>query len=450
MILAADLGSTRFKAALFASDGTRLAQDALATPYRMQAPGVAELDPHEVRQVFFRLVSRVLARAGSPASAIRRVALTGQAQTFCVCDRDGRALGPLLGWSDLRAEREMPMLSAPMIARFHAVTGVPAPDPRLMLSKVAWCLRHLEPPPGFRVMSLSSWLAIGLGAPHAIDINQAAMTGLYSIPDGAWWEEALAAAGLEAPQAGRLVAAGEALATDAGPGSPGFAPGLEVIHAGNDHSAAAFGCGDGGPLLTLGTAGVLYRRIADRTGPFSPKGLWGPFPGGGWYELHATDAIGSAVHWADRHLFGNDDVARFVGRAFAKSAGGTDPYFNLLQWGGRSAWSKADDPGRMAYAVIEATVFAMRTLCGLVADFGDGPVRVLGGGAGFDAWMQLLADALDRPVVRAHADGLDGAALLAGGSPRPGPAPEPFFPDPVRVGLLGERHGAWSRFTDAS
>ncbi len=85
---------------------------------------------------------------------------------------------------------------------------------------------------------------------------------------------ALMATGIQADQLGGLVKIGEVL-----PGNPHaqgseFAQDLEVVMAGNDHAAGAVGsgCSARRSILTLGTAGVLYRHAGNHPGPYSGRG----------------------------------------------------------------------------------------------------------------------------------------------------------------------------------
>lgn len=60
--------------------------------------------------------------------------------------------------------------------------------------------------------------------------------------------------------------------------------------------------------MQLGAAYAIDSNLAAISG----HGLWGPYPGGGYYDLfHITRAC-SALDWADKNLFGSLDSQRFV------------------------------------------------------------------------------------------------------------------------------------------
>jgi xylulokinase len=446
MILAADIGSTWLKASLFAPDGRRFPVAEAPLDYMVRNSERAEIDPLALRRTFLDLIDQALTLAGCSRGDLRRVAITSQAQTFCLCDAAGIPLTPMLGWTDARAAAEAEELQDRIGPAFHRNTGFPEVSPLSTLAKVLWWSRQGKLPADARVVQISSWLAMSLGAPHGTDTNLAAMSGLFSTPNHTWWGEALEASSLGATQLGIVVDPGVPLPT-AAPGRPsGFAPELEVLLCANDHTAGAVasGCRSGNPILTLGTAGVIYRNSGKQPGPFSNTGVWGPFPGGGYYELLFLPHACSALDWADGFLFGKVDSARLVGRALASGIPSSAPFFDPSLWGGENAWSAEGSPDEMAYAALEGIAFGLRALDENALGNGHGAVTALGGGSRLDLWLQLLADVFKRPFVRGTRDGLDGAAMIAGVPLVPESCKETVFhPDPARSRFLDDRFLKW-------
>lgn len=447
MILAADIGSTWLKAALFAPDGRRFPVAKAPLDYRVRSFERAEIDPLALRRTFLDLIDRALTLAGCSRADLRRIAITSQAQSFCLCNPAGIPLTPMLGWTDARAGTEAEDLQRRLGSTFHRTTGFPAVSPLSTLAKVLWWSRHGGLPPDVRVVQISSWLAMALGAPHVTDTNLAAMCGLFSIPDHNWWDEALDVAGLSrAAQLGSVVDPGVPLPTAEENRPSGFIPELEVVLAANDHTAGAVACGcrSGKPVLTLGTSGVIYRHAGKQSGPFSPTGVWGPFPGGGYYELLFLSHACSALDWADGFLFGKVDSVRLVERALANGLPCSAPFFDPSRWGSGNAWSDRGTPEEMAYATLEGIAFALSALGGSALGRSEGAITVLGGGSRLGRWVQLLADVFKRPCVCGTRDGLDGAAAIAGIPLAPcGEKESHFLPDSVRSHFLDDRFLKW-------
>jgi xylulokinase len=448
MILAVDLGSTNFKAALFAEDDRRIGEASRALPYEIQTSSRAELSPESVVGCFFEVLAGTLTAAGAAADKVRRISLTSQAQTFCICDDKGNPISPLFGWTDLRAEEEAVELQGLLGDSFHRETGWPKVRPGHMLSKLLWWRKQHGLPGDHRIVSLPSYLAMQLGAQHTSDSNLAAMSGFYSIPDKRWWAGAIEAAGISARQLGLVVETGNPVSTRSESRPPGYSASLEIVFAGNDHTAGAVGCGcrKGRSVMTLGTAGVYYRWDSRAPGPFSSHGLWGPYPGDGYYELfHITHAC-SALDWADKYLFGSVDSPRFVDSAKKVEVDADTPFFDPERWGNDAAWSSRTNVEEMAYAVLEGIAFALRECTG-EARVKDEEILILGGGSRLDLWVQLLANTFQCPFTRATHDGLDGAASLAGLSlPEDGRSKNArrFLPEFAKTGILESRYRLWS------
>lgn len=417
MILAADLGSTNFKAAVFAPEGRRLGEVAEPVPYEIHTSSRAELSPAAVVEAFDTVLAGALSVAGVPAADVRRLALASQAQTFCLCDRDGTALGSFTGWSDQRAGDEAAELQSVLGDSYHATSGWPRPLSGQLAAQALWTIRHTGAARLANFVTLPSYLALQVGAPFVLDRNLAAMTGLYDIPGRGWWAAALDATGLRPEQLGTLVDTGQAVPT-VNFRTRGLRCGVaprEVVLAGNDHTAAAAGCGCSPwrSVLTIGTAGVFYRRPpSGGIGPFSSEGCWGPYPGGGYYELRYVADACSALDWADHVLFGRIDSAAFVSAAREAETPG-EVRFDPARWGSPEAWTGKGTRGQKALAVLEGIALALR---GLAPEkiASNAEILVMGGGSRLDFWVQMLADKFGCRLTRSRRDGVTGGAVLAG------------------------------------
>lgn len=415
-ILAADLGSTNFKVALFDGAGTRVSEGSRPLPYLVRIPTRAEMDPAAVMACFMGCVEDALRAAGLPASAIRRIAFTSQAQTCCICDESGQPRGPFLSWMDSRAEEEADFLRAKLGEEYHAQTGWPQLSPSHTISMALWLEKNQGLRPTDKIVLLPSFLAMQLGAPHVSDNNIAPMSGFYSIPRNTWWNRALEVSGFSADQLGTVVAPGQPISTQPKTRPAEFSQELEIVLAGNDHTAGAMGgeCTVRRPIMTLGTAGVLYRLASDCVGPFSSGGLWGSYPGGGYYELLHIGHACSALDWADEFLFGVVDSPRFADRASEASITPNSPFFDPSRWGSAAAWSRDAGVNEKAYAVMEGILFALLNTAPPASLKDAQEMVVLGGGNRLFFWLQLAADIFRCPLRQGMSDGLTGAARLAG------------------------------------
>ncbi len=409
-VLALDCGSTNFKAALFDDGLQRLSQAARPLPSLNYGAQCVELDAEETWQIASALLQQTCQQAGVTFSQVARLAITSQAQTFLLLDEQNQPLTPLISWLDRRADGLAAHLRAALGDEFARHCSFAEPMPQLQVAKLFWL--HKNAPDLLAraacIASLPTWLALRLGAPAALDDNLAAMSGLYSLPAQAYWPAALALCGVSEAQLPSVVPVGSAL--------PAGAPRLTL--AGNDQTCGAYGndCQLNAWVATLGTALVAYRRAGQSPGPYHPRGCWGPYPGGGYYELAVRDFGCAALDWARTLLFPLGPLEQFM-TAAAQAAPGSaaPPLFYPDLTGSPTAWVGEGTAGERALAVLEGISFSLRGLLfdELGADQRLERLIVTGGGSRSDFWLQLLADILGVAVQRAAGDALLGAARLA-------------------------------------
>jgi xylulokinase len=415
MILAIDCGSTNHKVALFDGELRRLADGSRPLPYAVRQAGRVEFAPERFWQDTLGLIRQVCAAARVHPRQIRTVTLASQAQTFTLLNEAGEPVLPFLSWADKRARAEAAELQARLSGDFHRHCSFPSPLPQLQLCKLLWAARHLSPWPGpLKVLSLPAFLAWKLASLHLTDPNLAAMTGLYSLALKQWWPEALALCGLASEHCGQTVELGTAMSARRPCADLELSPEVQVVLAGNDQTAGAYANGlrSTGLVVTLGTALVVYRFAGETGGPFSPAGCWGPYPGGGFYELVTRDEGGLALDWAVAQLLPGNEAGFF--EAAAKARPGSARFWPERMHAA-AAWSGPADMAARARAVLEGLCFSVREL---VQSLGPGrtddhPVTVIGGGSASAFWLQMLANVLARPLVRGRGDILLGAAMLA-------------------------------------
>ncbi len=471
VILAIDCGSTNHKVALFDDELRRLASSSTPVQYTVRDAQRVEFDPERIWQDTILIAMQACVRARIEPRQITTIAIASQAQTFTILTPEGRPIVPFLSWADKRAHAESLELKEKLGHGFHRHCSFPAPIPQLQLSKLLWCARHLPealsarapylpslatdrrlPITDLRIVSLPSFLALRFAGFHVTDTNLAAMSGLYSQAQAAWWPEAVAAAGWPVECLGRLVHPGVPIVANSACPELDLAPDVHVVLAGNDQTAGAYAnmacLGTGvacsatdsdpgdlaesghssppdvemqGLVLTLGTALVAYRFAGENPGPFDPAGCWGPFPGGGFYELVTRDEGCAALDWAVTRLTPGDEAAFFD---LAASAPIGRAQFYPQQMHTPDAWRGSSDPAARARAVLEGISFSLRDMLGHAERPGhsspsSAPITVIGGGSVSALWLQILANVLNRSVTRGHGDILLGAAMIA----RPGIQP---------------------------
>jgi xylulokinase len=416
MILSIDCGSTNHKAALFDRTLVRRADCSVPVTYLVRDEERVEFDAEQLWRDTLSLILECCLRAGISPESIQTIALTSQAQTFTVVDKSGHAVMPFLSWADKRARSEAAELTRVLGEGFHRQTSFPDPAAQLQVSKLAWLRRHHPEwlTLAHAVVSLPSFLAWRLAGLNGTDTNLAAMSGLYSCVNNEWWAPALAACGVQPGQMSEVVPVGHAVEARRPCDEIKFAPKLKVVFAGNDQTAGAYAnsCQSGGRILTLGTALVAYCYAGESSGPFCTTGCWGPYPGGGYYELATFDEGAAALDWSVEKLMPGAE-REFMSMTRSSLPGAC--FFYPQRMYTDAAWSGCANLASRARATLEGICFRARQLLesGLKASAGDRPLTVIGGGSQSDFWLEILANVLNCAVGRGQGDILLGAAMMA-------------------------------------
>ena len=423
MILALDLGSTSFKAAVLDDSLQPVGHGSEAIRYHHGAAGEVEISIPLARRAVRNSLAAALRQAGLPASALTAIAITSQAQTFTIVDRRRRALLPFLSWQDGRAEaacRRLQRLKAMDDFPQHASFGTILPA--LQLSQLAH-LRQTRPEvlhSSHRIQPLPTYFIAQWTGRFVTDENLAAMSGLFSIPMRSWWPAALRATRVEAAQLPEVQAMGSmAGITGRGAKAFGLPCGLPVVLAGNDQTAGGYAAGlreKKAVLLTLGTAQVAYQFSTALPRPH-PSLVRGPFPRGGFYAMAADGWGGNLIQWAKTILAdGATDEAFFqlVARGQPGCQGlrlEPEAHANRFAWRQLSPHHTSAD---LARSVIECLC---HRLAALLAELGPAAARqrvlVAGGGRLSSAWLAILSQTLGGSIHPTEAQPLHGAARLA-------------------------------------
>lgn len=443
LILSLDCGSTNFKAALFDGGLHRLAEAKL--PVQSLSHGIdrVELDPGEVWRTTVELLELTCQRIGLSFDQVTRLAITSQAQTFLLLDENGEPLTPLISWLDRRAVELLPQVQQALGKDFSQHCSFSSPLAQMQVGKLLW-IKQFAPDLLARtrlIAPLPTWLGLRLGSVAAIDSDIAAMSGLYSLQSGGYWQPALELCGIQGNQLPALVKAGTALPSSR----------QDLILAGNDQTCGAIGndCQRDVWVVALGTALVAFRLAGRNPGPFHATGCWGMYPLGGYYEYAVQNYGCAALDWAHQALFPGGDMGDFFTSAqkAMPSTPTTRLFFYPDQIGTPSAWIGDGSPAEMALSVLDGIGYALRSLIfdELGATGGLHKLIVTGGGSRSDFWLQLLADILGIGIQRGDGDSLLGAARLASPEtvPPQGASSPIWLPDPARAAAYNDNYGYW-------
>lgn len=464
-ILALDIGSSSARALLFDHRGEKVEGVEARQPVIASTtpPGAHEFDPDELLDRVFACLDQALAQAGRLASEIAGVAIDSFATSILGLDAAGRVVIPLSTYGDTRAAPEVPGLRADLNeSEIHNRTGCRF-HPSYLPARLRWL--HRADPARFaqvaRWLSIGEYLELQLFGETAVSYSVASWSGLLDRRQLIWDAPLLAQSPISHRHLSPL--------TDANRPRSGLRPAfaarwpalaaLPWFPAIGDGAAANIGSGaigSGRVALTVGTTAAL-RAVLETEIATLPPGLWcyrvdgrRSLPGG------ALTEGGSVYGWMSESLrLGEPQTVEAALAAMPPDGHGLTvlPFFageRAPGWAGdaRAAihgLSLGTTPLDILRAGMEAVAYRIALVYDLLASLLPGEAQLIASGgalAASPAWLQIIADAIGRPVTLSPAAEASarGAALLAlealGLLPDIAAAPELFgptcTPDPDR------------------
>ena len=368
--------------------------------------------------------------------AVAAVAVTHQRETFVGLDREGRPVRPAIVWMDERAQHDVEALRHEIGEdRFHRITGKPL-SLTPSVTKIRWLRRH-EPDAfaaAHRWCDVQAVLVRDLTAQDVTSYGSAGPMGLVDLARQDWSDAVLDAVGVRRDQLPSLAPPGSIVGTltSEAASATGLANRTPVVVTAGDGQVAALGAGivdlraaylNLGTAIVAGTISSTYR--VDR----AFRTMAGAMPG--TYLLESDLKGGTfTIDWLRERVLSDAWSLPALEREAAGVSPGAEglvllPYFAGVMdphWdddaSGVLLGLRGDHgPGHLFRAVIEGIAMEERlhfehieAATGVRIE----RVHVLGGGASSDLWCQILADVLDRPVVRTSSPEATslGAAML--------------------------------------
>jgi gluconokinase len=308
-------------------------------------------------------------------------------------DAAGRPLTPVLGWRDVRSATQARELQARLDgAAVHARTGQYL-HPSYWPAKLAW-LAETEPEvfrAASRFVSFADYL---LGEP-VTSPSLASGTGLLDLGARAWDEELLDSLGLDARRLPELA--------DAPVWIDGVCANLGT------------GCLGSRAALSVGTSAAL-RILYETDRPRPRAGLFlYLLDGRRVVEGGALSDGGNLPVWLDETLRDGGPQRDDHGLTFLPFLGGErSTGWDPAATGAVTGLTFATTPADLRRAALEGVAFRVAAIAELLPEIEA--VVASGGGLRNDpAWIQIMADALDRPVTESAVEeaSLRGAAVAA-------------------------------------
>ena len=478
-----DMGTSGIKLLLIDAQRKILAQSSLEYEVSQPREGWSEIDP-EIWYVAMMAGLRQLL-AGQEAARVGAIGVTGQMHTLVLLNERGESVRPALMWNDKRTAESIPLLrqtlnKGPDGAYLSGIvsTGSPAANMYWMSREEPELFRRIH-----KFVIGPDYLVYRLTGEMGTDYVEASTSSLYCPGARSWSEEMRELMGLPESAYPPIHGSGEIV----GRVLPELARALglpedvKVIAGTGDNPATAIstGClGGGYPILSLGTSGVLMFPVAAMGDAARGKLILCSLDGKNFSYLvqGVVQSTGESISWWTRKVLGVRDFGTLDGGIDAEMIhnsrvlfyphinGDKTIYADPALRGAFIGLSSDTGPAEMYYAVVEGLCFAFKQLAESVGlNLSAQPaLKVVGGGAKSDLWLQTLASVLGVRVERlSGAVGpAFGVALLAYAADHPGTRSEEltagsltvaraFEPDPSLAEHYQNKYAQYLRIHDA-
>ncbi|MEI8255290.1 MAG: FGGY-family carbohydrate kinase [Deltaproteobacteria bacterium] len=432
-----DLGTGGNKAVLVDETGRILASAGARYGLRHGPDGHVEQDPADWWQAVCACTRSLLAEASVSPEDIAGIGFAGQMLALVPMEDATTPSRMAISWMDARGEDQARRITRGMGGHHVlAVIAGASPTGKDIIAKVAW-LREREPAVFARTaafLDATGYLVARATGKLVVDPTGASGTGLA---EGVTWSRPLAwLAGFPldkvpsiTPSASVVGGVNEAAARDLG-----LRAGTPVVAGMADIPAAAVGAGcvdPGEAHLYLGTSGWVA-QTSSRARSVPRAGIASVTAGDPAHRLviGEMETAGAAVDWV-RALLGLPDGDEGHARLDALSRDAEPGARGLLfaPWlvGERSPVPDASlrgafvglgldhAPAHLARAVHEGIAHNLRWIADAMAieRHGASGLRVVGGGARSDVFLQIVADVTGRTIERVARPELAGAVGLA-------------------------------------
>ncbi len=445
-----DEGTTGCKTVIFDLEGKVLGYDYTEYPCYYPKPAWVEQVPEDITPKLFETCRNAIKKSGIDPKEIIAMGLSSQGSVFGPVDKDFKLLRPFIGWQDLRGADYCPDMRTKMdFDEYYNITGHPG-GPIFSITKYQW-LRDNEPEIWEKTAYLSQhqdYFLREFGAKDffANDVSSTSRTGLFDVKAVDWSQRVLDVFGFDRKMMGGVANGGDIagyIPADVAE-KTGLPVGTPICVGAHDQNCSTMGCGlveSGLASLVLGTWGSCYVTMeefkVDPNKVLISKGNVGPnnftIEGAAvaaastyqWYRdtFGGVEVAASQVLGRDAYDLINDQIDRVPvganGITFLPhlQGAGAGPRANSNSRGTLTGINLGTTKAEVARAVMEGITFEMRDILEAQRRAGVDvkAIRLTGGGAKSPMWIQMQADAYQRPieVLQTTETGTLGAALYA-------------------------------------
>ena len=432
LILAIDVGTSGVRAMLFDATGAVLAKSYEEFSSIFPSPSWVEQEAQTWWTTTCAVISRVIKAGPYPPADIAGVSVTNQRETVVPIDEDGRPIRRAIVWQDRRTVPECDLIRQTVpVQEIYNIAGLTI-DPYFTAPKILWIKRH-EPDvfsATHKFLLVHDFVIFRLTGRTVTDYSNASRTMLFDIANARWSDRILDALEIPREKLPDLVKSGQVVGeiTEAAAKQTGLATGTPVVAGGGDQQCAALGVGVTREGMTKATTGTGTFMLAYSNSPrLDPERrlLCSRHVVDGAFVVEASMfTTGSALRWfrdnlgveeratAEKHGLDPYDVLAKEAASIPPGSEGVihiphfvgagAPYWNPHARGVFAGLALGHTRPHLVRAILEGVSYELRTNLEVMRSLGldVSEMRVTGGAARSEVWMQIQADVLGIPVVR--------------------------------------------------
>ncbi len=435
-ILGLDIGTTSTVGILIRLPDQTLGLASRPVELTSDNVGWAEEDPTQWWTNVCEIVQELLRAGGVSAAEVAALGVTGMLPAVVLIDAAGRVLRPSIQQSDARCAAEVEELRHEVDEGAFLAKAGNGVNQQLVAAKLRWIERH-EPHVFSRIATVFGsydYVNWRLTGERAVEQNWALEAGFVDLKTHAIDDDLVALARIPRNALPRKVASHEILGvvSPRGAAETGLAPGTLVVGGAADMIASALGAGVvgvGDVLLKFGGS-VDILTATDRARPDARLFLDYHLRPGLFVPNGCMSTGGSALNWFVVAAAEGLSIHQWLDRLAEARPAGADglvisPYFlgektPIHDPGARGVidgLTLSHDTGHVWRALLEAYAYAIAHHVEVLNEIGHRTDRfiVSDGGSNSRVWMQIVADVLQRPLLRlsGHPGSCVGAAFTA-------------------------------------
>ena len=443
LLLGIDIGTSGCKVTVIDTDCNFIGDG--YTEYTTYHPNIgwSEQEPADWFPAFMRSFRIALEKGKVSAEQVVALSLDASAHNIVLLDKDDRVLRRTIMWTDTRSVEETAYMMEHYKDRIFEI-GYQMPSPTWTMLQLMWIGRH-EPETlkkTKRAMFVKDYVRYQLTGTWTTDYIEAQGSLLFDNKSWGWSEELCKISGVPISILPPVVKPTDVVGhiTREMSGITGIKEGVPVINGATDTALEAYCVGaikENSCVTKLATSGTIYLFRPD---PYpDPKALtYSHVVEGLWYTCLATSSAAESLRWYrdtfcqeewGKEKLGGANTYQILDREAEKvEAGSEGLFFHPYLMGERSPyWDtklRASFVGATAHhgrghfnrAVLEGVAYSIKDNFSLIEATVDiKEVRIVGGGGKSPLWRSIMANVLNRPILKFENDDSSyGSALLAG------------------------------------